>query len=46
MTQMFSKHKRTWTRIRIEEVAPVMGFLLAGIVVSLAVLLLERIHHG
>jgi hypothetical protein len=42
MTKTFSKEKKTWTRVRMEEVVPVTGFLLAGIVVSLVVLLLER----
>lgn len=42
MTEIFSKDRRKWTRVRMEEIAPVTGFLLAGIVISVAVLLLER----
>lgn len=38
----FSSEKTLWTRVRIEEVAPIVGFLLAGIVASVVVLLMER----
>jgi hypothetical protein len=43
MRRTFSKEKRIWTNVRLEEVTPIIGFLLAGIVVSVVELLLERV---
>jgi hypothetical protein len=43
MRRTFSKENTAWTRVRLEEVVPIVGFLLAGIVASLAVLLLEKV---
>jgi hypothetical protein len=43
MRRTYSKKNTTWTRVRLEEVAPIIGFLLAGIVASAVVLLLERV---
>jgi hypothetical protein len=44
MRRTFSKNKATWTRVRMEEVAPIIGFLLAGIVASVTVLVLETVY--
>ncbi|PSN34359.1 Ionotropic receptor 140 [Blattella germanica] len=41
--RMFPKEKKTWTRVGLEEIAPVIGFLMAGIVAAAVVLLLEKI---
>ncbi|KDR22908.1 hypothetical protein L798_14764 [Zootermopsis nevadensis] len=43
MRRTFSKENAAWTRVRLEEVAPIIGFLLAGIVASSVVLLLEKV---
>jgi hypothetical protein len=43
MRRTYSKEKRKWTNVRLEDVTPIISFLLVGIMVSLVQLLLERV---
>jgi hypothetical protein len=43
MRRTFSKEKRIWTNVRLEEVMTIIMLLLAGIIVSVVELLLERV---
>jgi hypothetical protein len=43
MRRTFSKEKRKWTNVSLEEVTAIISLLLAGIIVSVVELLLERV---
>jgi hypothetical protein len=43
MRRTFSEEKRIWTNVRLEEVMAIISLLLAGIMVSVVELLLERV---
>jgi hypothetical protein len=41
MRRTYSKEKRKWTNVRLEDVTPIISFLLVGIMASVVELLLE-----